>query len=112
MIKLILASQSLQRKIMLATLDLPFSILPANIDEQVIKAKSEKDRARKIALAKAQKVQLNNPDSIIIAADTYTWVNNRAYEKPATKKEAKQMLKEQSGKHSNRRNSRDKVRIL
>jgi len=96
--KLILASQSPQRKIILETLGIPFFVLPANIDEQAIQSVSEKDRAKKIALAKAQKIQLKNPNSIIIAADTYTWVNQRAYEKPATIKEAKQMLREQSGK--------------
>jgi len=97
MLNLILASQSPQRRIILSTLGIPFSTAPANIDEQAVKAKSEVERSKKIALTKAKKVQSENPNSVVIAADTYTLVNNRVYEKPASKDEAAQMLKEQSG---------------
>jgi septum formation protein len=96
--KLILASQSAQRKIILETTGLTFEVVPADIDEQGITAKTELERAKVIALAKAKKVLATNPNSVVMAADTYTVVNDRAYEKPATKAEAKQMLLEQSGK--------------
>ena len=95
--KIILASSSKQRKILLEALKIPFSVVPSNIDEKAISAPNDKERARLIALAKAQAVSKKNPEAIIISGDTFTYVNNRAYEKPESLEEATQMLTEQSG---------------
>ena len=96
--KIILASGSKQRKTLMDALNINFKVIPSDIDEKVITATSEKERARLIALAKAKEVLKDNPDSIIIAGDTFTYVNGKAYEKPESLEEAKQMLIEQSDK--------------
>ena len=96
--EIILASGSKQRKALIDGLKIPFKVVPSDIDEKAIAALTEKDRARMIALAKAQAVCKKYPEAIVIAGDTFTFVNGTAYEKPKDLAEAKQMLHEQSGK--------------
>ena len=96
--KIILASGSKQRKALMDALKIPFKVIPSDINEKAITALTEKDRARMIALAKAQKVSKEYPDAIVIAGDTFTFSNGKAYEKPRDLEEAKKMLREQSGK--------------
>ncbi len=96
--KIILASGSKQRKALMDALKIRFEVIPSDIDEKAISALTEKDRARMIALAKAQKVSSEYPDAIVIAGDTFTFFNGKAYEKPHDLEEAKTMLREQSSK--------------
>lgn len=95
---IILASQSPQRQAILATLGVPFTAQPADIDEQAITAATQHLRAKKIAQAKAYKIQALNPEAIILAGDTYVIHQDRVLEKPQTLIEAKEMLQYQSGK--------------
>lgn len=96
--KIILASGSKQRKALMDAVKIPFEVIPSDIDEKAISAPTEGERARMIALAKAQKVSSKYPDAIVIAGDTFTFFNGKAYEKPRDLDEAKVMLREQSGK--------------
>lgn len=96
--QIILASQSPQRQAILATLGLPFTAQPADIDEQAITAPTQQLRAQKIAQAKASKIQTLNPEAIVIAGDTYVVHQDRVLEKPKSLAEAKEMLQYQSGK--------------
>jgi len=93
-----LASQSPQRKLILDTLHIPFKVMPADVDEQAIVNDDPRKRAELVARAKAEEIQINNPNSIVIAADTFTQIDGRSFEKPESKREAKEMLMAQSGK--------------
>ncbi|NCO11947.1 MAG: septum formation protein Maf [Candidatus Pacebacteria bacterium] len=95
--KIILASQSPQRKLLMDSIGIDFEVMPANIDEKTVVENNQKIRAQKIAKAKADYIFTDFPEAIIIAADTFTMFNNKAYEKPESMEEAKQMLSEQSG---------------
>lgn len=95
--QIILASQSAQRKNLLRTLALPFKVVPADIDEQSIVFDNAEDKAEKIARAKAMKVLHTNPNSLIIAADTFCYCQGEILEKPHSLSEAKAMLAMQSG---------------
>lgn len=95
--EIILASQSPQRKIIFQTLNLPFEVIPSDIDEKVFKAETHKLRAQHIAWAKAEKISQLHPEAIVIAADTFTELNGKAFEKPENLQEAETMLLEQSG---------------
>jgi len=95
--KIILASQSLQRKSLMKALGIPFEVLAANINEKGIIESDQKLRAKFIAKAKASEILKNNPTAIIIAADTFTIFNGKVYEKPKNDVQAIKMLKEQSG---------------
>lgn len=95
--QLILASQSPQRQKLLATLGIDFTVVPADIDEKSVADNRLEFRAQSIALAKAQKVATVYPEAIILAADTFTVLNNKIFEKPQTLTEAAQMLQIMSG---------------
>jgi septum formation protein len=93
----ILASQSPQRARLLATLPYRFKIYPANIDESTIIFKNHQDKAKKIALAKAEAVMRNiTGEAIIVAADTFCVCRGKILEKPKTKADARKMLEFQS----------------
>lgn len=96
--KIILASQSKQRLKIVKTLALPIEIIPADLDEQAIPFVNQYDKAEKIALAKAEKIAVSQKNAIIIAADTFCYLDGRILEKPKSLKEAKEMLHFQSGK--------------
>lgn len=95
MLKIILASNSKQRKILMDSLKIDYSIIPADVDEKIIRDKNLKTRARKIALTKAEYVAKNNK-GIIIASDTFSVCQNIVLEKPNNLEEAKAMLRAQS----------------
>lgn len=95
--KIILASQSPQRKLLMDSIGINFEVIPADIDEKAVVETDQKIRAQKIAKAKAYFIFNKVPDAVIIAADTFTMFNNKTYEKPESLEEAKQMLLEQSG---------------
>lgn len=95
--KIILASNSKQRKTLMEALKIPFEVIPSHIDEKSILESNQKERARLIALAKAEEVSIQYPQSIVISGDTFTFIKGKAYEKPESLQQAKQMLQEQSG---------------
>lgn len=79
-------------------LNIPYEVLPSQIDEKQITGKTEIERAKNVARAKAESVFDQYPEAIVIAADTYTVIDGIAHEKPESILEAKEMLKFQSGK--------------
>lgn len=94
----ILASQSPQRARLLETLPYSFIIHPAHIDESAIKFKNPQEKAKKIALAKAQAIaEQVVGEAIIVGADTFCLCQSKILEKPKTKAEARKMLNFQSG---------------
>lgn len=95
--KIILASQSPQRKIILKTLGFDFEVIPADIDEGAVKYDDLKSRAENIARAKAKTVAKDNLEAMIIAADTYPVFSGKALEKPKDSEEAIKMLSTLSG---------------
>ncbi|OGH06277.1 MAG: hypothetical protein A2171_01685, partial [Candidatus Levybacteria bacterium RBG_13_35_9] len=99
--RIILASGSLNRKMLMDALNIPYEIIPAEIDEKTIRDKDLSKRAKKIARAKAEKVAENHK-GIVIAADSFAEHNGKVYEKPKTIEEAKQMLREESGNENSK----------
>ena len=89
----LLASQSPRRSELLNLIGKPFDVEPANIDENVIKDEEPYPYAKRLALSKALKVARNSrSDSVVIGADTIVVHNNNIVGKPASKKEARQIL--------------------
>lgn len=77
------------------SLNIPYEVIPASINEKAIRDEDLSVRAEKIARAKAEKIAENHK-GIIIAADSFAVHNGKVYEKPKTIEEAKQMLREES----------------
>jgi septum formation protein len=93
--KIILASGSRQRKVMMEALGISYESIPADIDEKTIRNENLEERAEKIARAKAEKV-LSEHEGIIISADTFSVCGGKVLEKPRTLNEARKMLKLQA----------------
>ena len=97
---IILASQSNARKEIFSSLGIPFTTIPAKIDEKAIRDTDFNIRAQKIADLKAKKVVALYPGDIIISCDTFSECEGKVLEKPRTVSEAKEMLKFLSGKNA------------
>jgi septum formation protein len=98
---IMLASGSLKRQEYFKLLGLPFSILPAEIDESKIKEKDPLKFTTELAKKKVQKVMAVMKDRMprwICGADTAIATENTIIGKPQNREEAVQMLKNLSGK--------------
>ena len=103
---LILASKSPRRKDLLEYLNIPFEIMPSNIDE-VGDESNPVELAKSIAKEKGTFVYKkleHKPDfgkkfyPLVIGCDTIVVLNKKVYAKPKNKKDAGRMLLELSGK--------------
>ncbi len=94
--RVILASGSKNRQLLLNLLGIPFEVIPSYIDEKSIQEENPIQKVQKIALLKASQVSSQH-EGIIIAADTFAVINNEHYEKPTNLDEAKRMLLKLSG---------------
>ncbi|HOF50222.1 MAG TPA: Maf family protein [Candidatus Colwellbacteria bacterium] len=96
--KIILASNSFLKKLVLEKSKLDFNIDPADIDESKFDYLDPEDRVRGISLEKCESVRDRHPESIIIAADTLTLLDGETIGKPKDMEEAYRMAIKQSGK--------------
>lgn len=97
MVKIILASSSKQRQDILKMIGLNFEIVTSDVEE--ISNETEPYKyVEELSLNKAKSAsnKIKNK-AIIIAADTIIYFNNKKYEKPKSKEEVFNNLKELSG---------------
>ncbi|MDJ0988628.1 MAG: Maf family protein [Desulfobacterales bacterium] len=95
---LILASQSPRRKYLLEQAGLTFRVIPSRIDESVLPLSAPADYVRQLAEAKAGDVASSYRDSWVLGADTIVAVEDRLLGKPASPRDAREMLRRLSGK--------------
>ncbi|MDD9911507.1 MAG: Maf family protein [Alphaproteobacteria bacterium] len=98
MTRLILASQSPRRKDLLAKLGVAFEVQSADVDESSVKGETPLAYCRRVAKAKAEKIHQQNPDAIVIAADTPVVAGRRILQSAHTREEAEEMMRIQSGR--------------
>ncbi|MDI6698849.1 MAG: 23S rRNA (uracil(1939)-C(5))-methyltransferase RlmD [Candidatus Saccharicenans sp.] len=96
--KVILASESPRRIKLLKRIIRSFSVIPSGLDENRIEEKDPLAFALKAAEAKARAVAENNPEALVISADTVVAVDGLALGKPADRQQAEQMLTRLSGR--------------
>lgn len=96
--KIILASRSRWRPIILSKAGIPFSVEESGYEEDMIIKLSPERMVKKFALAKALAVAGRHPRALVIGADTMLICGGRVLGKPKTKKEATAMLKRWSSK--------------
>lgn len=91
--KIILGSQSKQRKKILEEMGLDFEVMTADIDEKSIRHDDPKKLTMTIAKAKAEvlKSKINEP-AILITADLVVVWNGKILEKPENEKEIREFL--------------------
>ncbi|PRQ27043.1 putative inosine triphosphate pyrophosphatase [Rosa chinensis] len=110
--KIILGSSSNARRKILAEMGYEFTLMTADIDEKSIRKEKPEELVMVLAQAKADaiisKIQTTHskekdaePEpTIVIAADTVVVYEGAVREKPSSKEEARQFLKDYSGGHA------------
>ena len=91
---LVLASGSPRRRELLAQLGVPFTVVPADVDETPLPHESPRDLVRRLAVAKAAAV-VGDP---VLGADTIVEVDGEILGKPVDAGDAKRMLRRLSGR--------------
>jgi septum formation protein len=94
--KIILASQSPRRKMLLEWADIPFEVRVKETDENYPPGTKAEDVPILIARNKAHAIE-RTEDEIVIAADTIVVLKDEIIGKPADEEEARQILKKLSG---------------
>jgi len=96
--QLILASASPRRRELLAQLALPFTVLPANIDESIRHSEMPWAYTRRVAYAKARHVARQYPTAVVLGADSIVVLGQHILGKPRDTDDARQMLSCLSGR--------------
>jgi septum formation protein len=102
----ILASQSIGRKLLLEKLGIRFRVVVARVDEESIIDKKPETMIKKRAFAKAQEVVSHlrvyslseEREALIIAADSMAIVGSKVFGKSTDRENTKEMLKNLMGK--------------
>ena len=97
--KLVLGSGSPRRKELLKMLGFTFDIHISNAEEIAPAHYNGEETAVFVALQKAKDLKpALRDDELLITADTEVWLNNKRFGKPKTLENAKDMLRQLSGK--------------
>lgn len=92
--KLILASQSANRKRIMEQVQLEFEVIPSKYEEDMTKDMPPGELVQELALGKAMEISEDHPDAVVIGADTFFVVNGKVDGKPHDNEQALSMLKE------------------
>jgi septum formation protein len=90
--KLILASGSPRRKVLLGAAGLRFDVIESGISEILGAGECGRDYALRIACEKALSVSARMPDAVVLAADTVVICDDKILVKPENEAEARRML--------------------
>tara|TARA_B100000965_G_C19428403_1_gene685322 strand:+ start:56 stop:640 length:585 start_codon:yes stop_codon:yes gene_type:complete len=102
--KIILASKSKIRKIILDKNDIKNEVEPSNVDEDIVKLSLLKENAspeiisKNLAELKANKVSLKKTDEIVLGADSVIDLDGELISKPESREQALKILKKLNGK--------------
>ena len=96
--ELILASASPRRRALLAQLAIPFTVIPANIDESVFPGERPWVYTRRVAYAKTRHVAQQFPMAVVLGADSVVVLEQHILGKPRDIDDARQMLSRLSGR--------------
>jgi septum formation protein len=99
---LILASQSLARRELLANAGIAFDAMPADVDERGIQQKSGLTAAGEIAALLAERkaayISLRNPGRYVLGADQTLALGDRMFSKPTGREQAAEQLASLGGR--------------
>ena len=97
--RLILASASPRRLDLLARIGIaPDAVVPADIDESVPRGELPREHAARLAREKAQVVAAEEPDALVLAADTVVAVGRRILPKVEDEQTLRSCMKLLSGR--------------
>ena len=101
--KIILASKSEIRKKILDKNNIICEVIPANVDEELIKESLLKEKAtpeiisKNLAELKANKISEKNPTELVLGADSVIDLDGELISKPINRKEAINILEKLNG---------------
>ena len=95
--RLILASRSKWRQMLLDAAGIEFEAKGAAVDEAAIVPEDSRERARQRAIAKAHAVAAGETSAVVIGADQVLEFNGKPYDKVRTREEARERLMSFSG---------------
>jgi len=101
--KIILASSSGVRKKILNQNGINCKVVPANVDEEIVKESLLKEKAtpeiisKNLAELKANKVSEKEPNEIVLGADSVIDLNDQLISKPKNREDAIKILKKLNG---------------
>lgn len=98
MLRVILASQSPRRSDLLHLVRIDHEVRPANVDETLARGEAPRVYAERLAREKARAIASDQPDAVVIGADTIVVVDNDVLGKPHDAREAVAMLTRLSGR--------------
>ncbi|XP_030950527.1 uncharacterized protein LOC126712251 isoform X3 [Quercus robur] len=107
--KIILGSSSIARRKILAEMGYEFTIMTADIDEKCIRKEKPEDLVMALAEAKAEAILQRLPigdyvkdaePTLLVTCDQVVVYEGVVREKPSSKEEARQFLKDYSGGHA------------
>ena len=104
MVEIILASKSQVRKQILETNNVQAEVKPSNVDEEPVKLSLLKENvspeiiSKNLAELKANKESQNNPNYLVLGADSVIDLDGQIISKPKDRKEALNILKKLNGK--------------
>jgi len=96
--KIILASKSPRRKVLLEQIGLKFEICESEYEEDMGAISDPHELVKFLALNKARDVAKHYDDAIIIGADTFVIFNDKFIGKPKDENDARKILQNFSGK--------------
>ncbi len=96
--RIILASSSPRRKELLSQLGFDFEVIPSGVDETVEDGTAPEEVVRQLALRKALHIAQQNPNALIIGADSMVFIDNKVIGKPSSKEDAQATLELLSGR--------------
>ena len=102
--QIVLASKSEVRKKILNKNDISCEVIPANIDEELIKESLLKEKetpniiSKNLAELKANKISEKKPNVFVIGADSVIDLEGKLISKPTNREEALNILKKLNGK--------------
>ncbi len=95
---LVLASQSPRRKELLSILGLPFTVVPAAIDEIPLPGETPETFVVRAAREKGMEVASRVSQSVVLSADTVVTIDGEILGKPQDEEDAARMLRKLSGR--------------
>ena len=94
----VLASSSPRRKELLNVLGVPFTVLPAGIEETPMPAEDPETYVVRVARDKGLEVALRVSQSVVLSADTVVTIDDEILGKPIDAEDAVRMLRKLSGR--------------
>ena len=97
-VKVVLASGSPRRRLLLKLIGIEHEVFPSNIDETMRPRETPRRHAERLAREKASAVASREPQTITVAADTIVVINRKVLGKPRDEDDARRMLSMLSGR--------------